>query len=101
MNHTPGPWIANRSGNKIEIGRPWPADGREKPPHAIGTVVAVTTGSSAVANADAMVMAASPCLLSFLETLRELCDEGDTTAALIELQGDYCADLIARAKGGA
>lgn len=38
-------------------------------------------------------------LVAALESIRELADDGDTTATMIELQSDYIAALLAKCRG--
>jgi hypothetical protein len=97
--HTPGPWIVHTSGSYIEVGQPWPSDGREKPPHPIGVCVARMTGHSPVAHADARLMAAAPELLEILLAYVEL--EESAAPYSSSPMRERARAIIAKAKGPA
>lgn len=86
--HTPGPWTALRCEHGWHIG---------PQPDGVCSIFDNTGGykhDEQVANAH--LIAQAPTLIEYLQTLHELSLD-DPQAAMIELQSDYTAELIARA----
>lgn len=102
--HTPGPWEAYHSS-----GAGWNVRKQHERPGYTGLAPVCSMAwwqfdipgiiDDKISEANARLIAAAPDLLAYLETVRELAQEGDMTAVGIELQSDYCADLIAKAQG--
>jgi len=91
MRHTPLPWSHfPYAGSDFGICQDDPTSHRD--------LAIVRDGDDA-----AFMTLACNChddLRGFLQTLRELADEGDITRMGIEVQSDYCAKILAKAAGG-